>query len=53
MDGWNLAQLEDFFGIEKMSMIEITSCDGLGVGMLVSSSDRDVTYPKMEGCARI
>ena len=46
--GW-LGQLEDFFGMDDISMIEIDSCDGLYIRKLKSSSDLDVAYSRLEG----
>ena len=50
--GW-LGQLEDFFSMVEINMIEIASCDGLHVGMLESSLDRDVAYLRSHGFARM
>ena len=50
--GW-LGQLEGFFGMDKINMIEMTSCDGLQVGRLESSLDCDVAYLRLEGFARV
>lgn len=48
--GW-LGKIEEFFGMDKINMIEIDSCDRLQVGMIESSSDHDVAYPILEGFA--
>lgn len=43
-----LGQLEEFFGMIKMAL-----CDGLQIGKLESSSDRDVPYPRLDGFAQV
>lgn len=48
--GW-LGQLEGFFGMEEMKLIEMASSDGLDIGRLESSSDRDVAYLRLVGFA--
>jgi len=41
-----------FFGLDEIKLIEMASCDGLQISRLESSSDRDVSYPRLEGFAR-
>ena len=50
--GW-LGQLEGFFGLDEIRLIEMASCDGLQVRRLEYSSDRDVAYPRLEGFVRV
>jgi len=50
--GW-LGQLEGFFGLDKIRLIKMASCDVLQISKLESSSDRDVAYLRLEGiCTR-
>lgn len=37
--------------MDDIRLIEMASCHGLDIGMLKSSSDRDVSYPRLEGFA--
>ena len=46
--GW-LGQLEDFFGLDEIRLIEMASCDGLHIDRQEASSDRSVAYPRLEG----
>jgi len=39
--------------MDKIRLIEMASCDGLDVGKLASSSDRDVAYPILVGFALV
>lgn len=48
--GW-LGQLKGEFGMDEIRLIEMDSCDGIQVGRLESSSDRDVSYPIFVGFA--
>lgn len=50
--GW-LGQLEGYFGMYDIRLIEMASFDGLQDGRLESSSDCDVTYPRLVGFARL
>ena len=50
--GW-LGQLADCFGWDEIRLIEMASCDGLDIGRLESSSDRDVAYRTLVGIARV
>ena len=40
-------------GVDEIRLIKMASCDGLQVGKLESSSDRDVAYLRLEGFARV
>lgn len=50
--GW-LGQIDDLFDMDEIRMIEIASCDGLQIGRLESSSDRDVAYRILKGYAQV
>ena len=39
--------------MDEMRLIEMDSCDGLDIGRLESSLDRDVAYPRLDGFARV
>lgn len=47
-----LGQLEGFFGMDEIRLIEMASCDGMDIGKLESSLDCDVAYPRLVGFAR-
>ena len=46
-----LGQLEGFFGMDEIRLIEMASCDGLQIDMLESSLDRGVANPRLVGFA--
>ena len=50
--GW-LGKIEGFFGMDKIKLIEMGSCDGLDIGKLESSLDHGVAYPILEGFSRV
>ena len=43
-----LGQLEGFFSLDEIRLIELASFDVLHIGRLESSLDRDVAYPRLE-----
>ena len=51
-DVW-LGQLEGFFGMDEIWLIEMDSPDGQDIGRLESSSDRGVAYLRLVGFARV
>jgi len=48
--GW-MGQLDGFFGLDKIRLTKMASCDGLDIGRLEYSSDCDVAYSRWEGFA--
>jgi len=47
-----LGKLENLFDMDDIGLIEIASCDGMEIGILVSSLDRDVAYMRVDGVHR-
>lgn len=50
--GW-LGQLDGFFGIDEIRLINTDSCDELDIGRLESSLDCGVTYLSSVGFSRL
>lgn len=50
--GW-LGQVKGLFGMDKIRLIKMASCDVLQVGKLESSLDRNVSCPRLVGFARV
>ena len=46
--GW-LGQLEGFFGMDEMRLIDMDSCDGLDIGKLEYSSNSGIAYLRLVG----